>query len=291
MKKMFIVVFSVVAMVGCSNEKSVVEPTTDDQVAVRLSAGVNTSTINSRAVINPGDAFGAQFISSALASNYATTLWDTEADIAVSGAVTLTVPQYYPIDGSSIYMKGFAPAATVTNGNVEYTITGNEDVMVTGEVSGDKRSSALNFTFDHLLTQLKFKVIAADANFPSGVTVKDVRVTNTQTAVSLNLNSGVLTFSGGVKSLDVFTGGNYAINATGVLINELLLVEPGKTQILLDVVINNGADITHSAIPVALTTVAGSSHLITLTFKNTAVTANAVVAPWTTGAEGGADIN
>lgn len=207
--------------------------------------------------------------------------------------MTLTPAQYYPIDGSTIYMTGFAPAATVTAGSVDYTIIGDEDIMVTNQLSGTKATAnVLSFTFNHLLTQLKFKVVAADNSFPSGVTVKQISVTNTQTSAALNLNDGTLDFSGGANDLTAFSDGNYAINMTGVTANELLMVEPGTAQILLDVVVDdNGTARTYTGVVVTLATVKGSSHLITLTFKTTAVTANATVAPWETGAGGDAEIN
>lgn len=289
MKKVFIAVLAIATMTSCSKETGVVENSGNGQIPVRLSAGVNNVVVT-KAAINPGDNFDAQFVASTTLGNYTTSAWDTEAEIT-NNAVTLATPQYYPIDGSMIYMKGFAPAAQVTDGNIDYTLTGAEDIMVTGEVSGDKTNTTpVGFVFNHKLTQLKFKVIAENATYPTGVTVKGITVNGTKTATSLNLSNGNLTFSGAAVTLPVFTNGTYAVNTTGIAATEVLLVEPGATM-TLDVVLNDGTnDIPFTAVPVTLTSVAGNSHLITLTFKNTTVTATATVAPWTDGATGDVEI-
>lgn len=292
MKKVFLAVLAIAAMTSCSNENDVVDSSVSGPVAIQMNAGVGSVNVGVRSAVNPGDAFGAQFVASAQTGDYAATIWDTEAAIAANGAVTLTTPQYYPIDGSVVYMKGFAPAGTATNGTVDYTITGDEDIMVTSEQSGTRTTAgALSFRFDHLLTQLKFKVKAADNTYPAGVTLKELTVAGMQNSASLNLNTGALTFSGATVALDVLKNGAYAINPTGTSITELLMVNPGAA-ITLDIVINDGTnDIPYTGITVGgLTTVKGSSHLITLTFNTTIVTAEAIVAPWTPGTEGDVEI-
>lgn len=294
MKKMFFAVLALATMVSCSKENGSTEPFGEAPVPVYMTGGIGNVVIGSKAVINPDDAFDAQFVASETSGDYSTVLWNPEAAVAAgTGVITLDPLQYYPINGSTIYMRGFAPQATVAGGKVAYTVDGSNDIMLTEELSGSKATTTpLGFTFQHLLTQLKFKVMAADASFPSDITVTEIKVTNTQTAASLTLDDGSLVFSGGAKELTVFTGGSYPISTTAANISELVMVEPGTTQILLDVAVNeNGISRSYPGVVVALATVQGNSHLITLTFKTSEVTAKATVAPWTNGAEGGAELN
>lgn len=292
MKKVFLAVLAIATMTSCSDETGTVDSLSSEPVAIRMNAGVGNVNVGVRSAVNPGDAFAAQFIASATSGAYATALWNIEASIATNGTVTLNTPQYYPIDGATVFMKGFAPVGTVVTTAVAYTITGDEDIMITNELSGTRATvTPLAFTFDHLLTQLKFKVIAADNTYPAGVTLKEITVKDMQTAASLDLNSGNLTFSGVNSDLPVVTAGTYAINTTGSTITELLMVNPGAA-ITLDIVINDGTnDIPYTGVAVTgLTTVKGSSHLITITFKTTTVAATATVAPWTSGDEGDVEI-
>lgn len=292
MKKVFFAVLASAVMASCSDETKTIEPSGSEPVAIQMNAGVGNVNVGVRSAVNPGDAFTAQFVASATSGAYDTQLWDTESNIDAAGIVTLATAQYYPIDGSTVYMKGFAPAATPANEVVTYTITGQEDIMITSEKSGTRTTTTpLAFTFDHLLTQLKFKVIAGSSAYPANVVLKSLTVNGMQTSASLNLNSGSLTFSGATSNLQVVASGNYAINTTGTSVAELLMVNPG-TAITLDIVINDGTkDIPYNGIAVnGLTTVKGNSHLITLTFNTTTVAATAIVAPWTPGDAGDVEI-
>lgn len=283
MKKMMIAMLAVAAMTSCSNENDGVQPDNGMPVEVKLSA--NVLNVQGRAAVSPGDAFGAQFVASGTSADYSSPLWNEEAAVAAGGAVTLTSPQYYPIDGTTVYMTGYAPKATAAAGAVEYVLTGQEDVMMTRQLSGSKATAAaLAFQFEHKLTQLKFKVKAGNS-FPAGINVTEIKVNGTKTTASLTLADGTLTFSGSVATVTAFTGKSYSVNASGTEASDVVMVEPGVT-VSLDIKIDDVNSTVFTNIPVSLTTVAGSSHLITLTFENQEIQATATVAPWTPGDEG-----
>lgn len=283
MKKMMIAMLAVAAMTSCSNENDGVQPDNGMPVEIKLSA--NVLNVQGRATVNPGDAFSAQFVASGTSVDYSSPLWNEEAVVAAGGAVALTSPQYYPINGSTVYMTGYAPKADTDAGAVEYVLTGQEDVMMTQQLSGSKATAtALAFQFEHKLIQLKFKVIAGNG-FPVGLNVTEIKVNGTKTAASLALADGTLTFSGNAATVTAFTGKSYVINASGIEASDVVMVEPGA-PITLDIRISDTNSTVFRDIPVSLTTKAGSSHLITLTFENQEIQATATVAPWTPGDEG-----
>lgn len=291
MKKMMIAMLAVAAMTSCSNENDGVQPDSGSPAEIKLSANVlNVLNAQTRAVVNAGDAFDARFAASATTADYSSPLWNEEAAVAAAGVVSLTNKQYYPVDGSDVYITGYAPKSTATDGAVSYTLTGQEDVMMTQQLSGSKATAtALAFEFKHKLTQLKFKVMAS-SSFPTGVTVTEIKVNGTKTAASLALKDGMLTFSGNAAPVMAFTGKSYAVTAAGTAATEVVMVEPA-VPLTLDVTINDGSTTTvFSDVSITLTTKAGSSHLITLTFENQEIQATASVAPWEMGAEGSGTI-
>ncbi len=126
-----------------------------EPVAIRLYTGIRT-----RAAV---DAFEGTPICVAYgnAPGVYTECWD---GVATGNEITLSPARYYPQDGSRVYLRSFYPPAPMNaDGTLIYTLTGEEDLLMTSECVGSLDSP---FTMDeerqlthrHLLTQLSFSL-------------------------------------------------------------------------------------------------------------------------------------
>lgn len=96
-----------------------------------------------------------------------------EATLAAGGgnrAITFTVPQYYLSRNTNndTRLVGWYPQGTWNGGSISFTIDGETDIMLTGELTGNKSTGSRfggtgkAFTFNHKLTRLNIKAYAAD---------------------------------------------------------------------------------------------------------------------------------
>ena len=134
MKKFILSILAIAAMTSCTKTS---EDDVDPNAPVEIKLGGSITALSKAAVTD--NTFTAQVASSETTGNYATPLWSgtNAGKITVSdGSVTFTQTEYYPNDGGTVYMKGFAPQAAINTGQVAYTISGEEDIMVTSEISG-----------------------------------------------------------------------------------------------------------------------------------------------------------
>ena len=162
MKKFILMTMTATLMAGCSTdeENECTSPPNEYPVEIMASAGV--SGIQTRSPINTGQSVTAGFIASASGGDYSTNLWTAAgtftASTTTSATFSLTPAQYYPADGSTVHIKGYYPQGTLSGNTVTFSETdGSNDVMISGEASGNKTTGgALAFTFNHLLTQLQF---------------------------------------------------------------------------------------------------------------------------------------
>lgn len=190
-------------------------------------------------------------------------------------------------------MKGFAPQAAINTGQVAYTISGKEDIMVTSEISGSRTDNTnKELTFNHLLTQLKFKLVAENADAITywgsitSITVKDV-----EKDLVLNLNTGELTVAPTPNKgdLEVSEGFTSKELTTTPAENGYIMVLPSTTAYVLNIKTaenTQGVDVTISPV----VTVKGTAHEITLTFKRSEIASSAKTTPWTTGDPGSGEV-
>lgn len=280
----------VLLMVSCSNDDECGYPSPPDgqRAEVMVSAGV--LGIEARGPVNAGQTITANFVASATSGDYSAALWNAAgtftASATASTAFSLTPTQYYPTDGSAIYIKGYYPMGTLSGNTVTFSEKdGSNDVMISAEASGNKTTAgALSFTFSHLLTQLQF-TFKAGAGFPStGKTVTSIILKNQQTPASLNLNDGTLSYNPVGDGITLT--GSYAITADpGTTAAVYPMVKSGATSVVMDIV---AGGVTYPNVTVNLTTEAGKAHNIILTFTPKGVTVTASVTPWVTGGTGSA---
>lgn len=262
---------------GVSNEK------------IELNAGINTVLSRSAGPVVPGQAVtDVAFVrydgETADWTNSSSTI---SAQISSSnGKVLFNESQFYPEGNNKVHFIAYHPAtgATLTNGVVTYSgesMTGHQDIMYAPAISGSKDAKITTPTsLSHQLAQLGFKLVKG-TGFPDNLSVTSISVEGTAKPEKLHITDGTLDFAAATSSLNVCTNATYQPTTEGTAVTEPVLVQPGAT-FTLTVSLSDGT--TLSNIPVsAFTTLASHSHLVTLTFIQGAIAANAVITDWEEG--------
>lgn len=226
--------------------------------------------------------------------------------VQTSGNVTFgSGPYYYPSDGSTVYFFAFAPQGTEvaaagagSSPVVGFGMTGQEDIMwasATGYRSGSSPAVQSVLNFQHLLTQLQFTFKAGTGYPASGNKVISLTVNAQPDSVTMSVESGACTFIGStdmqiLSTADQSAGIEITSAGTDAQSPVITRISSGSSAYLLTIVVQpNGAatPVTYSNIPLNLTTVAGTAHMITITFAGTAIALTAEVADWQTDGEEG----
>ncbi|MFA6652436.1 MAG: hypothetical protein WCS46_07160, partial [Bacteroidales bacterium] len=144
MKKIILAAFALIVIAGCVKDL----PYESLPVPIQFNAGL--SGVNTRAPINDlsSGITGIQILrapdaSSAVWTSVATVA--TTANVASGGGVTVNTPQYYNANsGLNAWFMAFYPVATSMSANtVNWTITGQEDIIVAPSIdAGNKASPA-----------------------------------------------------------------------------------------------------------------------------------------------------
>lgn len=232
-------------------------------------------------------------------------------------AVALNPPlYYYPDNGTAV--AAVAPAGSVTGANVVMRLAdGEQDVMyaeaATVAAKPDDQNAADNtpvaLTFAHKTTQLNFafKKTPVEGSSWSGksVSVKSIAILNADLPESVKFSDGTVNWKS-VGNLEVpgITAGN-SVTEDAAKVGRAVMVN-ASSDIRLDIVLTvSGTDYTFTDVPVMgttpgdkLSTVIGSSHLITLAVKEPVspsdgveITTTATVTPWNTGEAGSGTLN
>lgn len=203
-------------LAGCSSEEVLDGGNPNGQAEIKLQADV-VRYIETKAA--PTQEFAAKLLAiKSTASDYTTTEWLSDIDIAATtGTISFAEGQkkYYPSDGSTIKMKSIAPSLaaeklTITSGIATYTITGQEDIMVSNEVSGtktDKDNKELTFT--PLLTKISFKAIR-DASFAEDFNITGITIKQVPTKLDLNVSAGTIAAASPETKGDLTAGGTFS---------------------------------------------------------------------------------
>lgn len=287
MKKYMIIALAATLFSACQSDNDdelAIDPGNNKPVEIKVNAGI--SGVQTKAPINSGDNVAGQFVASTTTGDYTNNAWNATGSFAASGTATsfsFSPAQYYPVDGSTIYIKGYYPAGTISGKTVTYTtFDGTQDVMLSNQVSGTKASAAtpLAFTFNHLLSQLQFNLVAGPG-YDVGKTVTSIVIKAQQTAKTLDINAGTMTTNTG----DITLTGPFAISTSGTVAAQRPMVIPGSTSITVSVTTSDG--VTYPDATITVTTVVGKAHQLTLTFTPKLITVTAAVTPWDTSGAGG----
>lgn len=312
--KSIVFLICMAALASCGKEDPATDPAPEGtRTAIVPAAGLNMSaTPGVRAALPSGPVSGTTFPKStedlfavtaykgtaAPTGDYATAYFDNEAvDSDADGKLSFRNARYYPADAEKLYFYAYSPvsaaggytAGSSTEPTVAWTIDGQQDIMWAKEESGIGKVGAgetqrqPKFTFNHLLKQVRFKLIRG-AGFGDNVNATSVKITNCRTAASLNLKTGVLTFSGDSDQAIGFSG-SYAIH-TAQSASEIgsLLCQAGETALDIEIVAGGityrtSVDLTSSD-PHVTAGGAGVSHLVTLTFIGTQIVPSATITDW-----------
>ena len=287
------------SLCACSKSESGEQLSGGD--AIRLSAGLPSASVQSKAPIESGDTFTpavAGWESSATASYTAAPTWNTTTSeitaSATAQAVTLTDQQVYNADKTiKTYMKAWYPQGTLTNGTVTFTADdsykgdGTDDVLLSGEVSGDKSDRENKvLAFAHLTTQLKF-VVKAGTGLAENTKLTKIELKNVEVPSGINLMTDALLSSS--KSVLAVPGidGNLVIGtkAEGDDAGSPLMIVPptGKTVTLKVATSAAEFDDIVATIDGDDNFQAGKAYTITLTFDQKNIELSATLAEWSAG--------
>ena len=202
-------------------------------VPIRLYTGIRTRTLFDEFRDTPVN------IAAGTVSGQYTESWD---GMATADEIVLNPQRYYPADGSPVYLRGYYPAAPLENGEVHYTLTGKEDLMLSVEQNGSLNdrftATATPLTYRHLLAQLNFKLTL------KGVTdqyhIRSVKLNGLAAQARVSLVSGTVEPIGQNAPVVIYadpgTGGFPIVDGT-VTLPGYVLVQP-EAELSLDLVLN-----------------------------------------------------
>jgi len=115
---------------------------------------------------------------------------DLTGTVNSSGIVTPSINQFYKTDGTESYFVSFYPEAhTISSGVANFRITGQEDVCGSPIKNGSMyNNNTIAFAFQHLLSQIHFKVVAENAAAVAGWGTLTYVTVNSPTSLDLNLS-------------------------------------------------------------------------------------------------------
>lgn len=287
------------------------EPVTDGAAeAIEVNAGIAEAT---RAVIGGGYTNDLE-VSFARLNNPGTAgaAWTSIDAVRTGGtgntALTFEPEQTYLAEERKSVLIGYyprkEPSGATNPASVTYTITGDEDIMVTGVQTGSLVDKFETFTFSHLLTQLQFKCVGSAGAIGKWTAVASIKVKNVATGLKLSLDKT----SGAKLTVTGTADQTLTVKNCPSMISALDAETPPTGYLLLYPTANMGTE----SLPVSLevkgtydgnaktlnVTVsnigegvkAGYSHLITLTFtEDGKIAVESGIAPWLPG-NGGSTI-
>ena len=272
---------------------------------IRLSAGLPSTSVQSKAVINSGDQFTpavAGWESNATVNYGTAQTWKTTtSEITASTtpqSVTLTAGQVYNADRTiKTYMKAWYPQGILNNGMVlftgapDYKDDGTTDVLLAGELVGDK-SDRENKTlaFGHLTTQLKF-VVKAGTGLAANTKLTKIELKSVDVPSGIDLTKDELLTSSKSTLPVPDIDGNLVIGTTEAgdgAGSPLMIVPPTGNTVKLKVTtsVTEFDDIV-ATIEDDTDFQAGKAYTVTLTFGQKTIELSATLAEWSAGTGSG----
>lgn len=302
------------AMVSCTNEIETPDqpdqPVTNGLVEIKPQAGVGA--IETKAIVSsiPGAGLNVSFWRP---SDAATATWGTGSNIYAkltddeaitfysSADRTTESKQYYNADATELsWLAGYYlgdKGGDITDGSVEFTIDGQDDIMATSGLSGNKVTAFKPFRFDHLLTQIDV-VLKGDAAAQNAFgKIKSVKIKNIPTKLKLTVGTDPALAeqtdpNGDITIYDDATGIALSTNASNTIIGNTVMVYNGgstplgtaSNKLTLEITSEKGGTAGVSTVDVETIDgglAQGNKHIITLNFKEKIIV-SAAIAPWGT---------
>ena len=165
----------------------------------------------------------------------------------------LTPVRYYPEDGTSLYLRGYYPPVPMAaDGTLTFTLTGDEDLLLSGEQNGSLSSpftsdSKGTLIYNHLLTKLSFAIHLEGDDIPS-LRVRSLQLNGLAGQVTLALQTGALSYGDATVPVPIYSA---AADAEGLPFTGGVLQLPGyalvqpQSDFTLDMVIAVDDDRSH----------------------------------------------
>lgn len=171
MRKAFFSLLAVATLASCTQTELMT--TDNEKVEVKLTSTVADIEVGTRTPVAGVSSLVTNVLLSKVTGDYY-----TPANLLYNGIMTFTngttstsfdTPQYYPADGSTVYLCGLYPStswvmSTVAATTANYTFDGKTDVMAAAEKSSVKSDGQAGGTpkqleFNHLLTNVIVKAV------------------------------------------------------------------------------------------------------------------------------------
>lgn len=289
---------TVAAMTACTSEGDPIDVIDNGQpVEIKASAGIGEITTKTAGVIIDGNEVNdIEFIiteGESAPTDWSTApLVKTSASIGTDKSLSFSPKQYYNSKPSiNSYLIGYHPKslgnAVRTNNSVAYVITGDEDIMCTEVKNGNKttnKNTNLEITFDHLLTQYTFEVVAADAQaIQTWGKIRSIELIGQQKNATLALDKKTLVFNGNSDGIIEVgsTETDLKADLTATQFGKPIMVKPDQTNMQVKVVTENNSE--GVVVDLTVASVKSTSYIVTLTFKATEIGATATIGEWKTG--------
>ena len=169
MKKFILSILAIAAMASCTKTS---EDDVDPNVPVEIKFGAGIDMLSRAAITTDGSGHPVSNITSIQilrgtdgANPAFNTISDvtTTADLKTDGTFENIInPQYYKSTTDAANFIAYWPQGLLTSGTVNFTITGEEDIIVAPAIATTYSTTppTVNFQFAHKLAQLQLKVIA-----------------------------------------------------------------------------------------------------------------------------------
>lgn len=279
----------------------------EEEAETRAGRGPMTSWLNTQVYMAYGEA----------ASDNPTLFqdfkWAINGLVSAGGKTSFQPELFYP-ETDALFLRGFhprecinnpqAPTTIIPNNEILYTITGQEDIMISNIVSGTaawtiKDKELANpgdgyLQYEHLLSMLSFVMKSKSDYLPHTIMVKSIKVNRAKINATLNLDPAVdynsaLTFDNTEGTLVAFYNEDgVRPTAAGLAETGYVMLCPGDPfELEVEFVTPTGYSVTVTDIKnvagvdiSAGNTVRGNHYTITLTFDFIGINPN-VTSEWT----------
>ena len=290
MKKLILSLAAVAALASCSQEESNNVPEViPGNVPIIVNAGVG-ATVESKAAVNGSsfanntqNAFNLFAFRQAATGDWSANNYFKDLPVDCNAEGEFHTGKFYPAGGNNLYFYAYAPGGesyTSNGSTVAFTITGQEDIMYAGEVTGNATSQPkLNFT--HLLMKVKFKVALDESMTDQTVTLSKIAIKSVGTKYDLNLSDGTLAANASQVNDDLTLSANQTVNTGEAqdVAGEIMLSP--QTGFQIEATAGNQTFKTTEGVTIPTPT-AGNEYTITLTFNGVEIIPTVTITPWNT---------
>lgn len=291
MKKLILSLAAVAALASCSQEESNNVPeVVPGNVPIIVNAGLG-ATVESKAAVNGSsfanntqNAFNLFAFTQAATGDWSTDDYFKDLPVDCNAEGEFHTGEFYPAGGNDLYFYAYAPGGesyTSSGSTVAFTITGQEDIMYAGEVTGNATSQPkLNFT--HKLMKVKFKVALDESMTNQTVTLSKIVIKNVGTKYDLDLSNGNLTANASqVNGNLTLPVSNQTVNSGEAQeVNGEIMLSP-QTGLQIEATAGNQTFKTTEGVTIPTPT-AGNEYTITLTFNGVEIIPTVTITPWNT---------